>query len=113
MNIYVGNLPFSYDSAQLTTLFSEFGEVTSAQVISDRDTGRSRGFGFVEMDDEAARKAISELEGRDIDGRRLTVNQAKPRSSSGGGGRGGSGGGYGNRGGSGGYGDRSSGRSRW
>ncbi|MFO7547950.1 MAG: RNA-binding protein [Acidimicrobiia bacterium] len=115
MNIYVGNLPFSYDSAQLTTLFSEFGEVTSAQVISDRDTGRSRGFGFVEMDDEAARKAISELEGRDIDGRRLTVNQAKPRSSSGGGGRsgGGGGGGYGNRSGGGGYGDQRRSSGRW
>jgi RNA recognition motif-containing protein len=86
MNIYVGNLPYSYDNQQLSELFEEFGEVTSAQVINDRDTGRSRGFGFVEMADDAARKAIEELADRDIDGRRLTVNEARPRSGGGGGG---------------------------
>ena len=102
MNIYVGNLPFSFDNGQLSALFAEFGEVTSAQVITDRDTGRSRGFGFVEMDDEGARKAIAELADRDIEGRRITVNQAKPREQRGGGGRGG----YGSD-------RRSSGGNRW
>ena len=89
MNIYVGNLPFSYDSQQLEDLFSEYGEVSSAQVILDRDTGRSRGFGFVELPDDAARKAIEELDGSDLEGRSLTVNEAKPRSDRGdrGGGR--------------------------
>lgn len=89
VNIYVGNLPFSYDSQQLEDLFSEYGEVSSAQVILDRDTGRSRGFGFVELPDDAARKAIEELDGSDLDGRSLTVNEAKPRSDRGdrGGGR--------------------------
>lgn len=89
MNIYVGNLPFSYDSQQLEDLFSEYGEVSSAQVILDRDTGRSRGFGFVELPDDAARKAIEELDGSDLGGRSLTVNEAKPRSDRGdrGGGR--------------------------
>ena len=85
MNIYVGNLPFSYDSQQLEELFSEYGEVSSAQVILDRDTGRSRGFGFVELPDDVARKAIEELDGSDLDGRSLTVNEAKPRNDRGGG----------------------------
>lgn len=86
MNIYVGNLPFRYDSEDLAALFRRFGEVSSAQVIMDRDTGRSRGFGFVEMDDsEAARRAIEELDGSDVDGRRLTVNEARPRTNRGGG----------------------------
>lgn len=79
VNIYVGNLPFSYDSQQLEELFSPFGEVESAQVILDRDTGRSRGFGFVELPDDAARRAIEELDGSDLGGRSLTVNEAKPR----------------------------------
>jgi RNA recognition motif-containing protein len=80
MNIYVGNLPYSYTNADLETLFSQHGTVDSAQVISDRDTGRSRGFGFVEMsNDDEARAAISELDNYDIDGRRLTVNEARPR----------------------------------
>jgi RNA recognition motif-containing protein len=80
MNVYVGNLPFTFTSDDLDRLFAPFGSVTSAQVITDRDTGRSRGFGFVEMgDDDAARKAISELNDSDVDGRRLTVNEARPR----------------------------------
>ena len=80
-NIYVGNLTFNTSSADLETLFSEYSEVTKAQVINDRDTGRSRGFGFVEMasSDEAA-EAINSLNGRNVDGRDLTVNQAKERS---------------------------------
>lgn len=86
MNIYVGNLPYSYDNSQLSALFEEFGDVTSAQVIMDRDTGRSRGFGFVEMPDDVARRAIEELGEREIGGRRLTVNEARPRQGGGGGG---------------------------
>jgi RNA recognition motif-containing protein len=80
-NIYVGNLPFQTNSSDLETLFSPHGEVTSAQVISDRDTGRSRGFGFVAMASaEAAEKAIEALDGHDYDGRRLKVNIARERS---------------------------------
>lgn len=78
-------MPFSYDSNALESLFSPYGEVESAAVITDRDTGRSRGFGFVEMPDDAARQAIEELNGKDVDGRALTVNQARPRGGSGGG----------------------------
>lgn len=85
----MGNLPFSYDSSSLESLFSSYGAVQSASVISDRDTGRSRGFGFVEMADEDGRKAIDELNGKDVDGRRLTVNEARPRTPGGGGGGGG------------------------
>ena len=80
MNIYVGNLPFSTNSDDLERLFAAHGSVDSAQVIMDRDTGRSRGFGFVEMgNDDEARAAIQELDGSDVDGRRLKVNEAKPR----------------------------------
>ncbi len=80
-NIYVGNLTFDTTSADLERLFAEHGEVTKAQVITDRDTGRSRGFGFVEMASaEDARGAIGSLNGRNIDGRNLTVNVAKERS---------------------------------
>lgn len=80
MNIYVGNLPFSYDSNDLQRLFEAHGTVTSAQVLMDRDTGRSRGFGFVEMGTgDEGRAAIGELDGTDIDGRRIKVNEAKPR----------------------------------
>ena len=86
INIYVGNLPFSYDSSSLESLFSQYGTVESAAVITDRETGRSRGFGFVEMPDEAARQAIEELNGKDIEGRALTVNQARPRGAGGDGG---------------------------
>jgi cold-inducible RNA-binding protein len=80
-NIYVGNLTFDTDSRRLEDLFSEHGAVTKAQVITDRETGRSRGFGFVEMGSaEAAEKAISALNGKDLSGRQLTVNLAKERS---------------------------------
>lgn len=79
-NIYVGNLTFGTDNADLEALFAQYGQVTDAQVIKDRETGRSRGFGFVEMGStDAAQKAISELNGTDLDGRQLTVNLAKPR----------------------------------
>jgi RNA recognition motif-containing protein len=80
MNIYVGNLPFSSTSADLEELFGQYGQVDSAAVISDRETGRSRGFGFVEMaSDDDARRAIEELDGSDFDGRNLKVNEARPR----------------------------------
>lgn len=79
-NLFVGNLAFTTDKSELQSLFAEFGEVADAQVITDRETGRSRGFGFVEMGSaEAAQKAISSLNGKDINGRQLTVNVAKPR----------------------------------
>jgi cold-inducible RNA-binding protein len=79
-NLYVGNLTFDTTTADLERLFGEHGQVTKAQVITDRDTGRSRGFGFVEMASaEAAEAAISSLNGRDVDGRQLTVNPAKDR----------------------------------
>ncbi|RPI21966.1 MAG: RNA-binding protein [Actinobacteria bacterium] len=80
MNIYVGNLPFDATEADLRGLFADYGTITSAAVVTDRDTGRSRGFGFVELADEAlAGKAIGNLDGHDWNGRRLTVNQARPR----------------------------------
>jgi RNA recognition motif-containing protein len=80
-NIYVGNLTFDTTSADLETLFASHGQVTKAQVISDRDTGRSRGFGFVEMSSaEEAKGAISSLNGHNVGGRDLTVNLAKERS---------------------------------
>jgi cold-inducible RNA-binding protein len=80
-NLYVGNLSFQTSTSQLEGLFADFGEVTSAQVITDRDTGQSRGFGFVEMKtSEQADSAISGLNGREIDGRNLKVNVAKQRS---------------------------------
>lgn len=79
-NIYVGNLAFDTDSAQLEKLFTEHGQVTKAQVVADRDTGRSRGFGFVEMSSPAdAQKAIAAIDGRDLGGRQLKVNIAKSR----------------------------------
>ncbi|MFW2338425.1 MAG: RNA recognition motif domain-containing protein [Acidimicrobiia bacterium] len=90
MNIYVGNLPYTFTSSDLENVFTPYGEVSSAQVIMDRATGRSRGFGFVEMDDDAAgREAIEKLDGSDLDGRRLTVNEARPRQERRGGGGGG------------------------
>ena len=80
MNIYVGNLSFRSTEADLERLFGEYGQVDSAAVITDRDTGRSRGFGFVEMaNDDEARKAIEELDGTEIEGRKLRVNEAQPR----------------------------------
>lgn len=79
VSIYVGNLSFSTDESSLRTLFSPFGEVVSANVISDRETGRSRGFGFVEMDEAAARSAISSLDGSEHEGRNLKVNEAQKR----------------------------------
>src|SRR6266567_6446875 len=95
--LYVGNLAFSVTDADLERLFGEFGTVQSAQVIMDRDTGRSKGFGFVEMkSDQEAQAAITGLNGKDVEGRALTVNEARPRTE---GGRGGSGGGYGGGGG--------------
>ena len=80
-NIFVGNLPFSATSSELEQLFGQHGTVTSAQVISDRETGRSRGFGFVEMESsDSAKTAIEALNGHNLDGRDLTVNVAKARS---------------------------------
>jgi RNA recognition motif-containing protein len=79
-NIYVGNLAFSTTSATLRTLFAQHGEVSSAQVVEDRDSGRSRGFGFVEMPSaEEAQKAIAATDGKELDGRSIKVNLARPR----------------------------------
>ncbi len=80
-NIYVGNLSWSTSDSDLNTMFSQYGQVTSAHVIEDRDTGRSRGFGFVEMDADGARKAIQALHGPDCQGRTLKGNEAQPRES--------------------------------
>jgi len=77
--LYVGNLPWSVTDSELEGLFAGVGEVLSARVITDRDTGRSRGFGFVEMDDAGATKAIAELNGKDMGGRPLRVNEANER----------------------------------
>jgi RNA recognition motif-containing protein len=107
--LYVGNLSYDVDSSALEALFSAHGTVQSAQIINDRDTGRSKGFGFVEMgSDEEAQAAIAALNGKENGGRALTVNEAKPREerSGGGGGRGGYGGGGGRGGGGGGGGGR-------
>ena len=80
MNIYVSNLSFNVQDEDLKSYFADYGEVTSAKVINDKETGRSRGFGFVEMtDDAAAQKAIAELDGATVDGRAIKVNVAKPR----------------------------------
>ncbi len=103
-NIYVGNLPWSTTTDDLYAMFQQYGAVTRAQVITDRETGRSRGFGFVEMPNEAeANAAIEALNNQPMNGRPLTVNVAKPREGGGGGGGYGGGGGGGRRGG-GGYG---------
>jgi cold-inducible RNA-binding protein len=104
MRLYVGNLSYSVTSQSLEQLFSEFGQVKDATVVQDRDTGRSKGFGFVEMNDSSqAQAAIAALNEKEIDGRRLTVNEARPREERGGGG-GGGGRGYGGGGGGGGRG---------
>lgn len=80
VKLYVGNLAFSTTQADLEQAFSEFGEVSDATIINDRETGRSRGFGFVELtDDAAAREAISKMDGTDLGGRQIKVNEAKPR----------------------------------
>ncbi len=105
MNIFVAKLNFDTQEDTLRSTFEEFGEVSSAKIIMDKFTGRSKGFGFVEMpDDEEARAAINELNDSDLDGRTIVVKQARPREERGGGGynRGGGRGGY-NRGGGGGY----------
>jgi RNA recognition motif-containing protein len=117
--LYVGNLSYQTTETDLTNLFEQVGQVESANIITDRDTGRSKGFGFVEMGNEDAEKAIAQFNGTELNGRALTVNEARPREerSGGGGGRGGYGGGRGGggggrggggggRGGGGGYGNR-------
>jgi RNA recognition motif-containing protein len=109
--LYVGNLSYSVSSSDLEELFGSFGAIRSAQVVMDRDTGRSKGFGFVEFNtDEEAEAAISALNGRDFKGRNLTVNEARPREDRGGPRGGGGGGGGGNRGGGGGFGGGGGGR---
>jgi RNA recognition motif-containing protein len=101
--LYVGNLSFSVTGEELRELFSQAGTVESASVIEDRETGRSRGFGFVEMaSDEEAQAAIQQFNGRELGGRNLTVNEAREKTDRGGGGRGGFGGGGSDRGGGGG-----------
>lgn len=110
MRLYVGNLSYNMTSQGLEELFAEYGQVKSAQVVQDRDTGRSKGFGFVEMSDNGqAQAAMTGLNSKEVDGRALTVNEARPREErsfgggGGGGGRsGGGGGGYGGGGGGGG-----------
>ncbi len=114
MNIYVGNLSWSMTDEDLMSLFTEHGTVTSAKILKDKMNGRSKGFGFVEMeDDDAAKAAIAALNEIEVQGRKLIVNESQPRAEGdrpkrsfggGGGGRGGYGGGGGNRGGGGGYG---------
>jgi RNA recognition motif-containing protein len=103
--LYVGNLPWSTNSASLESMFAQHGAVRSAEVISDRETGRSRGFGFVEMEtEEGSQAAIQALNGAEMEGRALTVNEARertPRPGGGGGGGGGGRGGYGGGGGGG------------
>jgi len=102
--LYVGNLSYSVDDGALEQMFAAHGSVKSAQVIIDRDTGRSKGFGFVEMSsDQEAQAAITALNGQQVEGRSLTVNEARPREERGGGNRGGGGG---RPGGGGGYGRR-------
>jgi len=97
--LYVGNLSFSSTEDEIRNVFSAYGEVHSVALITDRETGRLRGFGFVEMDDEGAMAAIQGVNGKDVGGRTLKVNEAqdKPRSGGGGGGYGGHGGGGGGR----------------
>jgi len=120
--IYVGNLSFSTSDSALRSAFEEHGEVLSASIVMDRETGRPRGFGFVEMaNDDEAQAAINAMNGKNLDGRDLTVNEAKPREDrgGGGGGRGGYGGGRGGGGGGGrggyggGGGGGGGGRDRW
>jgi RNA recognition motif-containing protein len=109
LNIYVGNLSFDTTERELESAFGAFGTVSTARIATDRDTGRARGFGFVEMPNAAeAQSAISGMNGKELQGRTLTVNEARPREERGGGGGGGNrGGGYGGGGGGGGS------RNRW
>jgi RNA recognition motif-containing protein len=94
--LYVGNLTYGVTDSTLEQMFTPHGTVESAQVIMDRDTGRSKGFGFVEMkSDQEAQAAMTGLNGKEVEGRALTVNEARPKTEGGRGGRGGSGGGYG------------------
>ena len=108
MNIYVGNLSWSMTDDDLSNLFSQYGSVTSAKILKEKNTGRSKGFGFVEMeDDEAAKTAIASLNESEVQGRKLIVNESQPRPEGGGGGykkSGGGGYGGGGRSGGGGYG---------
>jgi len=116
MKLYVGNLSFNTGENDLQELFTQFGTVDSCRIITDRDTGRSRGFGFVEFSSDAeARAAIEQMNGKQIDGRALTVNEAKPQENrgGGGGGRGGFGGGRGGGGGGRGGGYGGGGGGRW
>jgi len=83
MNMYVSNLGFQVTNEELKSMFSKYGEVTSAKVITDRETGRSRGFAFVEMADKAAEDAMKELDGTSIEGRSISVSKARPKSDSG------------------------------
>ena len=122
MKLYVGNLSFNTSNQDLNELFGQVGTVVSSNVIEDRETGRSRGFGFVEMSSkQEGENAIAEFDGKEVNGRTLKVNEAKPQERRGGGGGGGyGGGGGGNRGGGGGYGggggnnrDFGGSRNRW
>jgi RNA recognition motif-containing protein len=89
MNIYVGNLAYAVKESELETIFGEFGQVVSVKIVSDRDTGRSKGFGFVEMQDEAdGETAIEALNGKEMSGRAVVVNKARPKPAGGGGGGG-------------------------
>jgi cold-inducible RNA-binding protein len=98
MRLYVGNLPYSMNDDTLRSLFESYGQVESARVISDRDTGASKGFGFVEMQNADAQKAIEALNGRDYNGRALRIDEARPQEArSGAGGGGGGRGAYGGR----------------
>ncbi|MBI3665848.1 MAG: RNA-binding protein [Acidobacteria bacterium] len=108
MRIFIGNLPFSANEGDLQGLFEPFGEVQSMQIVMDRDTGKPRGFGFVEMSSEGGEKAIAALNGSDLQGRTINVNEARPKVERGGGFR--PSGGFGERGGRGGRGGRGSGR---
>jgi RNA recognition motif-containing protein len=100
MKLYVGNLPYGMSDSDLQNLFEQYGTVQSAQIIMDRDTGRSKGFGFVEMStSQEGQAAIQALHDQEVNGRKLTVNEARPREERSGGGRGGYGGGGGGGGG--------------
>ena len=101
MRIFIGNLSYQTTEDQLTDLFSQAGEVESATIVTDRDTGRSRGFAFIEMDRDAAQKAIQQFNGYELNGRAINVNEARPRPERGGFGGGGGRGGYGGGGGGG------------